>query len=788
MKDPPEWMKGLPEGAQRIGIEVFNRVYAKEEDDVRGLSREEKARRSCWSAIKARYEKNEAGEWREMEAPAAQSAAALEMDFRAAQRGDASGLLWEAVLIQPGLTLTNFYFPEEVLEASAPRFKGADIFAFEIGDSAYHHVSEEMYGAKRYLVRQKVGSVEDTRFQAGVGIVGRIRLLDGARWLADSLSQGIKAGADVLGLSIDTRVKASIVEAEGQKVAYVREITDISSVDVVTRPAAGGRFLRAVAGLDNQPKEGKAMDREKLLSLIHELRPDLLQGKDRAKLTDDEVLVMARMAMTPDPDVQKRAAQAVTQDQMAEEIRKATQATEQRAACGRVLDATLAESQLPAVTAARIRKGFEGKVFEKAALDADIKAAKDEIAALAQMAQEPVWGDQRRIAGGLGSRDKIEMAADLLFGLVPKDVPAICAMARMEGRLVPMRAAQDYDGVPKLGGIRELYTLLTGDPDVSGVFNRAGLPAELRAAQEITSATFTFVVGNTMARRLVSDYMAADYGEDLLISVRKPVADFRQQEAVMVGYFPDLSQNDPELANWPEIQPVTDEESTYTVLQFGNILTITRRMIINDDISVVLRIVTRLGRAARRTHAKYVWNFFVANANCSDGTAWFTGPHGNLGAVALSHANAQTAYIALAQMTEKDSGERLNWLDDPSVRPTLVYPVALINLGNRIVNEADYFTGNDLTTKTPNPLHGKINGRQLSHLADPTDWGLLMPPTVADMVEMGYLQGRTEPEMFIADMPQSEQVFVADRIRHKIRHEYAGAVVDFRSGYKSVAA
>ena len=40
--------------------------------------------------------------------------------------------------------------------------------------------------------------------------------------------------------------------------------------------------------------------------------------------------------------------------------------------------------------------------------------------------------------------------------------------------------------------------------------------------------------------------------------------------------------------------------------------------------------------------------------------------------------------------------------------------------------------------------------------------------------------------MFVADSPQSEQVFVADKIRHKIRHEYAGAVVAYQSGYKAV--
>ena len=108
--------------------------------------------------------------------------------------------------------------------------------------------------------------------------------------------------------------------------------------------------------------------------------------------------------------------------------------------------------------------------------------------------------------------------------------------------------------------------------------------------------------------------------------------------------------------------------------------------------------------------------------------------------------------------------------------------------GESIVEDEHYYTSNDLTTKTRNPLKGKIKGAMISLLTDTNDWGLLMPPSVIDMVEMGYLNGRQEPEMFVADSPQSEQVFVADKVRHKVRHEYAGAVINFRSGYKGEVA
>jgi hypothetical protein len=287
---------------------------------------------------------------------------------------------------------------------------------------------------------------------------------------------------------------------------------------------------------------------------------------------------------------------------------------------------------------------------------------------------------------------------------------------------------------------------------------------------------------------LVQIYKALAYLEELLISVKKPVKDFRTQEAVLVGGFADLSTVDPESGDYQEIAGVTDEESSYSIGQKGNLLTITRKTIINDDISIIQRLIDGLGRAARRTHAKYVWNMYINNANCSDATAWFTGGHGNLGATALSFATALIAYKALASMTEKDSGERIGLLADPSVKPNLVGPIDIMETINRIATEDFYYSSNDLTTKIPNALKGKINPVVNPLFTDANDWGLLLPPQLIDMVEMGYLNGREDPELFVADMPQSEQVFVADKIRHKIRHEYAGAVIDFRSGYKAVVA
>lgn len=714
--------------------------------------------------------------WVETRAQQAESEDAIEMFMRLGQAQDPEGAIWDVTICEPGFTKNGWYHPEEALRAAADLFNGVDVNLYELPTGATH-VPDALFGVKALLVKNKVGWLDNCRHVAGEGLKGTLHFLDSAKWLGKNIMQALKSGAQCYGLSYDAPVRAIKDMIEGRSVFKLVKFLSADSVDIVTRPAAGGRFNRAVASMPAQNKE--AQMKKTLWDLVQEKRPGLLTGKEFDKISDAEMEGLARMAMEPGKTVD--TTNLVTKDELA--IYRA----------GMSLERKLGASDLPDLAKTRVRKHCEGRAVPDTEIDTAIAEEKDY---LAKMADSHRGGDPipaGAIHVGLGSYDRACMAMDRLFDLKKEHLQSLSGLERLDGKpfFEDRRAVQDYaeyDKIPRFHSIREAYQFFTGDPEVSGQFNRKNLPAELRGRQDITSATFSFVLGNTLGRRLVAAYQEPNYREDLLISVRKTVRDFRMQEAVLVGGFPDLATVDPEAANYQEIAGVTDEESTYAVLQKGNILTITRKTIINDDITIVQRLINGLGRAARRTHAKYVWAFYTANANCSDGTAWFTAPHGNLGAAALTPATALVAYKALAKMTEKNSGARIGLLDAPDVKPNLVGPIDLLETIERIATEDFYYGANDLTTKIPNPLTGKISPVVMSLLTDANDWGLILPPSVIDIVEMGYLNGRQEPELFLADSPQSEQVFVADKIRHKIRHEYAGAVIDFRSGYKAVVA
>jgi len=232
---------------------------------------------------------------------------------------------------------------------------------------------------------------------------------------------------------------------------------------------------------------------------------------------------------------------------------------------------------------------------------------------------------------------------------------------------------------------------------------------------------------------------------------------------------------------------VTDEEITYALNQKGIILTVTRKTVLNDDLKSVVTLMSRMGRAAKRTYARRGWAKINSNATYKgDSKAIFHVDHANLGSTALSGdaagITALTARLtAMFNQTEKDSGEKL-CLEALK----LGVPRALLETA-KLLNSA--WPG----AATPNPHAGRFGANHENILlnkltTDITDWILIADPAEVELLEIAFLNGRQEPEMFVADNPLVGQMFVADKIQYKQRHEYEWEIVNYRGFDKSVVA
>ena len=199
-------------------------------------------------------------------------------------------------------------------------------------------------------------------------------------------------------------------------------------------------------------------------------------------------------------------------------------------------------------------------------------------------------------------------------------------------------------------------------------------------------------------------------------------------------------------------------------------------MITNDDVQAVRRIPTNMQRAAKRTLCKFVLDFVRANPNIYDGVAFFHASHGNLGSAALDAAAVAAGRLAMKSQTELSSGEKLGigpsylWVPDQLEE-------AAVDLFRRNTNQDKTFTQSLSLEVMP-----------VWYWTDANDWALSADTLDIPGIEIGFLGGKEEPEMFVQDMPNVGSMFTHDKVTYKLRHIYGGTVTDYRGWYKAVVA
>jgi len=358
-------------------------------------------------------------------------------------------------------------------------------------------------------------------------------------------------------------------------------------------------------------------------------------------------------------------------------------------------------------------------------------------------------------------------------------------------KLLGVEVDPKFRDIPAFRSLRGNYIALTGDTDLRGVPSREGLKLGEAFMQMMnlpaaySSSSFSFVLGNSMYRRLIKEYNAVNYQEDALISFYRDAENFKTLEIIQVGYFGDVPDVDPETADYAEITMPTDIEATYAINQKGWILTITRKVIMNDDLKTVVQLVSKMGRAHRRTHARRAWNKVINVVQYKgDSTNLFHADHGNLGSVALTADATGIATLtnrlkAMYAQVEQDSGEGL------ALIPRYLWCARDALEIAQILNSV--WPG----ATSPNPhaaRFGQNHERIITNplFVDTNDWGLIADGSDVELLEAAYINGRREPEFFVADNPIVGQMFVADKIQYKSRHEYEFEIADFRGFDKSV--
>lgn len=667
------------------------------------------------------------------------------------EAADEAGTVWDVVIIRAGASLNGNFYPDAVLREAAPLFEGVRVFA----KADAEHVQGEGKS-----IHKLVGWIKQAKFVEGAGpdsgrIIGQLNISAAEerlrKFLVDAHKRGMK---DIAGLSIDAQGKAVSVMREGRKVRQAKSITKVLSVDVIVEPSAGGEFIRLVEAAPVQSHRTESHEespemkfREAMLEEIKAKLPKKFAALDQENATEEQVLALYREAISLKSEADPAAggtAPAAGGAVTAEDLRMVEARISGRnkiATCG-----------LPAPAIQRLQVTFEGRQrFTEADVDAAIAAERDYLAKFTESGHVQLPFDQITV------EDRAVKINDMLDAFFDP-------------------AHKDHANVRSF---KECYIEITGDKRVTGRLEDADV-ARLRESlganfrESLASTSWASVLGTSITRRMIADYRAAvDYDAFRQICNTVPVSDFRTQDRVRFGGYGDLpivAQG----AAYTALASPTDEKAQYAVAKRGGTEDITLEMIKNDDVGSIQRIPMKLARAAKRTLSKFVFDFIVNNAAVYDAVAWFHASHNNLLTSALDATQLAAHRLLMMKQAELNSADRLGIPPRKLVVPLDVQETA-VNLFNRNTNNDKTFIQSMTMDIVP-----------VWYWTDTNDWATMADPRDIPGIEVGFLDGQEEPQLFVQDNPSVGSMFSNDKLTYKIRHIYSGAVVDYRAGTKAV--
>lgn len=249
------------------------------------------------------------------------------------------------------------------------------------------------------------------------------------------------------------------------------------------------------------------------------------------------------------------------------------------------------------------------------------------------------------------------------------------------------------------------------------------------------------------------------------------LSNFREARRVGMNGFSTLNKV-PEGAEYKYIT-TSDRGEPIALATYGNIFSITRQAIINDDLDQLSTVPMAMGRAASRTVGNLVNLVLTGNVKLSDGIALFDKKHSNLIEAGLTTPGLSAARHLMRTQKDKN-GEVLN------IAPKfLLVPAALEDRALQMINSTAPF-GADKNSGIFNPYHKLLDIIVDPRLDDISEkqWYMLSAQGT-DTIEVAYLDGSDEPYL------EQQEGFIVDGVAWKVRIDAGVAALDYRGMVKS---
>jgi len=284
-----------------------------------------------------------------------------------------------------------------------------------------------------------------------------------------------------------------------------------------------------------------------------------------------------------------------------------------------------------------------------------------------------------------------------------------------------------------------------------------------------STSDFPIILENSLNRTLEQRYALAQptYRR---ISRQRNFRDFRPHTTVKVGDFPLLEK----IAEGGEIRygTLTEGKETLSVLSYAKALSVSRQLMINDDLGAINDMLSSYGQTVA-LFEEITFYASALNGTLADNKAVFHADHANLAGsgAAITVAAVAAGRAAMSKQKSLDGN------------PLLSNPPALIVTGPDKITEAESLvrTITPTTVAEVNVFSGRLTPFDTAQIAG-NNWYLFADPSVGSNYRWGYLEGYEAPRVRL-DTPFGRQGMAMS-----VEHDFGAGAVDFRFGYKNPGA
>jgi len=358
-------------------------------------------------------------------------------------------------------------------------------------------------------------------------------------------------------------------------------------------------------------------------------------------------------------------------------------------------------------------------------------------------------------------------------------------------RVQGMLAGEAIDGVKPFTSLREAYSSVAGKNTWQlspGSFANEVLRASHgfdseRLVETVKTSDWTYTLGQGLYREMIRQYNLPGFDDwRKVVSQVSNLNDMRRRDRLRLDYYEVLSEVD-EDGTYPNLTDPDETRAYYTPTKRGGLASFTWEDVLNDDLGALQQIPKKLAMSAKVTIWYNLMNIFAAATppTCSyDSVALFhSTSHGaNLDTNDLSAANFATGRKVI--MTQTVSGNDYMALGLPP--KYMLIPPDLEGTARKLRDsDVDIDTSGE---NVANPWKGTFDIIVIPFWSDTDAWALVADPKMVPTIEVGFLGGKEEPDLF-TEAANSGSNFTADKVTYKVRQVWGYCILDHRGMYKS---